>query len=109
VHADVQSAAFLVLTDSYDNGWRVWVDGHYAPLLRADYAFRAVALSPGSHNVKFLYHPLGVVVGLVLSIVALLAALALIWWADGQPLVPSARRNISVGTCMRANLLTEDV
>jgi hypothetical protein len=82
MHATVQTPALLVLTDSYDNGWRVWVDGHRAPLLRADYAFRAVALSPGSHEVKFLYHPFTVIFGLVLSLIALISAVVLIWWGD---------------------------
>jgi hypothetical protein len=84
VHADVQSPAFLVLTDSYDSGWRVWVDGHEVPLLRADYAFQAVALSPGSHKVKFLYRPFTVVGGLMLSIIALFAAVVLIWLGGGS-------------------------
>lgn len=78
VHADVHSPGFLVLTDSYDRGWRVWVDGHQVPLLRADYAFRAVALDPGSHKVKFLYYPFTFIAGLALSVIALLGAVALI-------------------------------
>jgi hypothetical protein len=80
VHAEVQSPAFLVVTDSYDNGWHVWVDGHQAPILRADYAFRAVALGTGSHEVKFLYRPFTVVLGLAVSLVALLGTVVLIWW-----------------------------
>ena len=47
LHADIRSPAFLVLSDTYDAGWRVSVDGREAPLLRADYAFRAVAPAPG--------------------------------------------------------------
>jgi hypothetical protein len=78
VHADLQSPGFLVLTDTYDAGWRVWVDGREAPLLGADYAFRAVALRPGSHKVVFRYRPLMFRAGLVLSIIALLGTVALI-------------------------------
>ncbi len=78
VHADTRKPAFLVLTGTYDAGWRVSVDGREAPLLRADYAFRAVALGPGSHRVEFLYQPLMVRVGLLLGLVALLGAVALL-------------------------------
>jgi hypothetical protein len=78
MRASVRSPAYLVLTDTYDREWRVWVDGREVPLLRADYAFRAVALGPGSHKVKFLYHPLIVIFGLVLSIIALLGSVSLI-------------------------------
>jgi len=78
VHADIQSPAFLVLTDTYDSGWRVWVDGQQAPLLRADYAFRAVALGTGSHTVTFTYFPPMFRLGLVLSCVALLVLTAMV-------------------------------
>jgi hypothetical protein len=77
VHANVHNAAFLVLTDTYDPGWQVWVDGREADLLVADYAFRAVALGAGSHTVVFLYRPLMFHVGLLLSIVALFGTVAL--------------------------------
>jgi hypothetical protein len=78
VRASVRSPAYLVLTDTYDREWRVWVDGSEVPLLRADYAFRAVALGPGSHKVKLLYHPFSVTLGLALSIIALLGTVLLI-------------------------------
>jgi hypothetical protein len=54
------------------------VDGHEVSLLRADFAFRAVALGPGSHKIKFLYRPFTVILGLVLSSLALLGAVALV-------------------------------
>jgi uncharacterized membrane protein YfhO len=85
VHADIQSPAFLVLTDTYDAGWRVSVDGREAPLLRADYAFRAVALGPGSHRVEFLYQPLMVRVGLLLGLFALLGTAALVLFVNDHP------------------------
>lgn len=88
VHADVQSPAFLVLTDTYDAGWRVWVDGREASLLRADYAFRAVALGPGSHTVKFRYRPPMFRLGLVLSIIALLGTIRLVS-LDGTDKIPA--------------------
>jgi hypothetical protein len=86
VRADVQSPAYLVLTDTYDSDWRVWVDGHEGSLLRADFAFRAVALGPGSHKVMFLYRPFAVGLGLVLSSLALLGAVALISLRGGSAL-----------------------
>jgi uncharacterized membrane protein YfhO len=85
MRANVQSSAYLVLTDTYDSEWRVWVDGREVPLLRADYAFRAIALGPGFHKVKFLYHPFTVVLGLVLSMIALCGAVALIALGHGNP------------------------
>ena len=46
-----------MVADSYDPGWQVRVDGRPAPLLRADMAFRAVALSAGRHVVEMVYRP----------------------------------------------------
>jgi hypothetical protein len=78
---DVQATApgFAVLADSWDPGWRVTVDGRPAPLLRANVAFRAVAVSSGRHVVEMRYRPRSVLEGLTLSAASLLvlAAMAL--------------------------------
>jgi hypothetical protein len=79
VDATVRNAGFLVLTDTYDAGWRVKVDNREARMLRADEAFRAVALGPGSHRVEFLYRPLSLRLGLIVSILGLVGALALVY------------------------------
>jgi hypothetical protein len=101
LHGDVPSPAFLVLTDSYDSEWRVWVDGHEVPLLRADYAFRAVALGPGSHKVEFLYDPFTVILGLVLSIIALLAIVILISLGTGSRVGISTVRMLLYQFCRK--------
>jgi hypothetical protein len=77
VEATLSESGFLVLLDSFDPGWRATVDGRPAPLLRANLAFRAVALPPGSHAVEFLYRPASLVRGLALSLVALAGAIVL--------------------------------
>jgi hypothetical protein len=54
---DAQRESYLVLFDSYDKDWDVYVDGVKTKILRADYNFRAVELSAGKHEVIFKYHP----------------------------------------------------
>jgi hypothetical protein len=76
VEAEATSDAHLVLVDAYDPGWRATVDGRPAPVLRANVAFRGVALPPGKHVVEFLYRPGSVAWGLAISGVALLAGAA---------------------------------
>jgi hypothetical protein len=69
--------AVLVLADAYDPGWRASVDGERAALLRANVAFRAVAVPQGRHVVELVYRPRAVVLGLGVSLSALIVAAAL--------------------------------
>ncbi len=61
---------WLVLADTWFPGWRVWVDGMEQPVWRANYAFRAVRLEPGRHDVVFRYRPRSVLIGLFLTALA---------------------------------------
>jgi hypothetical protein len=47
--------ALLVVSENYYPAWRVTVDDAAAPLLRANYTFRAVPVPAGSHEVHFTY------------------------------------------------------
>jgi len=49
------------------------VDGRPAPLLRANVAFRAVAVPAGRHVVDMVYRPTAALVGLVVSGITLAA------------------------------------
>jgi hypothetical protein len=57
VEAESTSGGFVVLNDSWDDWWRVEVDGKPAVLERANVAFRAVAVPPGKHTVRFVFRP----------------------------------------------------
>jgi hypothetical protein len=90
VHADAPAGGFLVLTDPYYPGWRALVDGDETTILRADYLFRAVALGPGSHDVRFIFEPPSLRRGATLSLAGLAIALVVILAGIVVPLV--ARR-----------------
>jgi uncharacterized membrane protein YfhO len=49
--------AWLVVNESWGAGWHASVDGHDEPLLRGDYAMRAIRVSPGNHVVSMTYRP----------------------------------------------------
>lgn len=57
----------LFLSDVYDPGWSVSVDGRPSRLLRADFDFRAVAVLPGTHTVRMQYRPISVRLGLMIA------------------------------------------
>jgi hypothetical protein len=65
--------AAVVVTDAWYPGWEASVDGEPAALLRANLAFRAVAVPPGPHRVELHYRPASLRRGLVLSVVGLAA------------------------------------
>jgi hypothetical protein len=68
--------AVLVLADAFYPGWQARVDGVPAALLRADTAFRAVLVPPGTHRVEMRYRPRSFRVGAGLATLATLALAA---------------------------------
>lgn len=77
--------SFLVLSDTYYPGWKVFVNGEAQRLYRADYTFRGVALSAGEHRVVFLYRPLSLKVGAAITFCALFACI--LWVRRSKRLV----------------------
>jgi hypothetical protein len=73
IEADLNADGFLVLSDTYYPGWRVFVDGQEDRIYQANYLFRAVFLERGKHVVEFRYNPLSFRVGLAVSLVAVVA------------------------------------
>ncbi len=73
MRAVVKDKQWLFLSDSYYPGWHVFVDDQPATIYRANYAFRAVYLSPGTHEVTWRYTPRCLFLGLGVSFSTLLA------------------------------------
>jgi hypothetical protein len=61
-------AGYLVMSDLYTKDWKAKIDGHEVPLLNANYAFRAVYLPDGQHQVEFYYRPASFTIGETLSL-----------------------------------------
>ena len=61
---------FLFLSANDFPGWKAYVDGRQARILRAWITFRAVFLEPGEHRVDFVYDPRGVEAALLASALA---------------------------------------
>jgi hypothetical protein len=80
IAATAGSAGLLVISETFESGWRAYVDGKPVPIRLVDYAFRGVALSAGSHIVELRYEPRGLHYGLWISIATIAACLALGVW-----------------------------
>jgi hypothetical protein len=78
ITVDSLSEGYLVLSDPFYPGWRATVDGQPAPILRANYAFRAIAIPAGAHRVTMNFLPTSWLIGLGLTAVTLLCLIVLL-------------------------------
>jgi hypothetical protein len=77
LEAELASDGYVVLVDGYDPGWKARMDGRRVPLLRANVAFRAVAVPAGRHTIEMAYRPPAALAGLAVSgVTAVALALA---------------------------------
>lgn len=58
---------FIFLSDTYYLGWRSFVDGNEVKIFKADFAFRAIPVTKGSHNILFIYDPISFRIGKLVS------------------------------------------
>jgi hypothetical protein len=88
VRAQTETPAIVLLTDTWDTGWTLTVDGERAEPLRANYAFRAARVPAGDHRIKWTFEQAGYESGQRLSLLALalIAGLGLrAWWTAKRP------------------------
>jgi len=67
IEVDSGSEGYLFLSDPFYPGWQAEMDGEPVPILRANYAFRAVAVPAGTHRVTMTFRPASWYVGLGIS------------------------------------------
>jgi hypothetical protein len=77
IEVDSPAQGYLFLSDPFYPGWQAAVDGKAAPILRADYAFRAVAVPAGRHLVTMVFRPASWYAGLAISSATCLALVVL--------------------------------
>jgi hypothetical protein len=82
---------WLVAIQTSFPGWTATVDGKRTGVERADYAFTAVAVGAGTHEVILRYRPRSVRYGMIVTAEALV--LMVIWLATSRPRTRRARRD----------------
>jgi hypothetical protein len=88
IAAQMDTPGLLVLADLWDPGWRAWINGKPAPILRTNHALRGVVLPAGFSTVEFRYASATVARAFLLAAGALF--ILLIWLAvAGWPGRPS--------------------
>jgi hypothetical protein len=75
LRVETQQPCVLVLSELDYPGWQATIDNTPADILRADGIFRALALPAEQHDVVLTFRPTSVMLGAVVSVLALLMAL----------------------------------
>jgi len=85
VEVDAPSEGILMVNEVWFPGWRVYVDGKSAQLLRANGIVRAVHLEPGRHRVSMKFVPMYFIVPAVIAILAVIGMFLML-------IVPASRK-----------------
>ncbi len=83
IDVETPDEAMVVLTEAHYHNWTVEVDGKPAQLWRANYAFEAVEVPAGRHEVLLVYRDEAFRTGAVVSLCALSFCLAR-WFLAGN-------------------------
>ncbi len=66
--ADIDVPKLLYVSDVYEDGWKAYVDEQEVHVYRANFAFRAVEVPPGTHTIRFEYKPAPVYAAIFISL-----------------------------------------
>jgi hypothetical protein len=70
--------SFIAFNQTWDEGWRLTLDGKPASLLRTDVSLSGFVVPPGSHQSTIVYGDVWLATGMAISIAAALGCLALV-------------------------------
>jgi hypothetical protein len=85
----ISQPGYLVLAYTYYPGWGAMVDGRPTEVVRANYAFMALPIEPGEHQVTLFYRPVSLMLG---ALISSLSALAIIGIAVLRKIPKSIKR-----------------
>ncbi len=75
VHVERTRPGVLVLSDAWYPGWNATLNGQKVPILPVDGIFRGIEVGEGEHQIIFTYRPMSLIIGCILSLVALTVTL----------------------------------
>ena len=77
IQTEAPAASLVVISQSHYPAWRAYVDGRPARIWRANYAFQALEVPAGRHQIQLVYEDKKLLAGAVLSGLGLLACASL--------------------------------
>jgi uncharacterized membrane protein YfhO len=78
VQVDAAGPGMVVVAQAYYPAWHAYVDGQPTRLWRANYAFQALEVPAGRHQVEIVYQDRTFHLGCLISLAALLGC-AVVW------------------------------
>ncbi|MCI8992200.1 MAG: YfhO family protein [Eubacterium sp.] len=70
----LEKSKYLFLSIPYSSGWKAYVDGEETKIIKANYAFMALELEAGEHEIELRYHTPGLKEGVFLSGIGIVIA-----------------------------------
>jgi hypothetical protein len=70
-HTNADTPQVLYISDTYDNGWKSFIDNKQVDTLKTNYALRGVYVPAGTHTVVMNYAPNEFTLGMILSALGL--------------------------------------
>jgi hypothetical protein len=74
--APLAGPRILTFLDAWYPGWKAYVDNREVPILKANDVFKAILVPQGPHRVQFVFRPRSVMLGLAVSALGLILAIA---------------------------------
>ncbi len=79
------NAQFLVVNESYHDGWQATLDGQPTGVVRANGDFMGVTMPAGEHEIRLEFRPRSLVLGRVMSGFGLGLSVAIVFWPRRRP------------------------
>lgn len=69
---ETDKEGLLFISDTHYPGWKGYIDGKEVKIYRANFAFRAIGIPSGEHEVRFIYEPESFLLGIKISLLSVL-------------------------------------
>jgi len=96
LHVSVPSDGFIVIADLFYPGWKAYVDENETSIYKANYAFKAIEVKKGEHDILISYQPWNLLFGFPLMIATLAGISLYIFIIFGRKVSYSLRRKEKV-------------